>query len=440
MATPLNQQPDQQVAIIGAGCAGLSAAAHLASQGVKVTLFESAPQLGGRARGLSYKGLQLDNGQHIMLGAYQHTLALLKQAGMDERELLLRQPLKLSVINLNTQAKMVLKTANWLPAPLHLLSGLISAQGLTFADKWAAVRLILWLRWHGFSLKQDATLQAFLSQQKQPQSLINYLWEPLCLAALNTPLTLASTQVFINVLRDSFTKSKHDSDLLLPRQDLSKVLAEPLAHYIEQHGGEIKRMHVVSQIQASQTGFTVVSKARSHAFSHLIIACAPHQLKHIETTLPLAIPPFSYQAITTVYLQFEPSLQLPQAMIGLSNSLAQWVFDRGQLCGQHGLLAVIISAHAPSSMTQEALAQTITQELTTAFPTLTAPIWHKVITEKNATFSCNAALNRPTHATFIKHLWLTGDYVQADYPATIESAVKSGINCAEVCLATLNAS
>ena len=429
------------VAIIGGGIAGLAAASRLAERGIKATIFEAGAQLGGRARGIKYKDLKLDNGQHILLGAYRETLNLLKLAGVQENQVLMRLPLALHMLNLQNKRSFSLKTCAHLPAPLHLLFGLLLAKGLPFSSRFAAIKFMAWLKLQRFRLKKDLPLALLLQRQQQPQDLIENLWEPLCLAALNTPLAQASAQVFCNVLRDSFNQKKSDSDLLLPRVDLSRLVADPLANYVLANSGEIKLNHAIQHINASDTGFTLSVKDKEYAFSHVIIACGPHQVDNLNVTsnsnpISIAQAQLSYQPITTIYLQYADNSKLPQAMLGLVGSLAQWVFDRGQLCGQHGLMAVIISAHAPLEMTQDALAEKIAGELKNLFPELGSPIWTKVITEKRATFSCDANLLRPK-ALVMVNVYLAGDYVAGDYaysnyPATIEGAVRSGINAANL--------
>lgn len=418
--------PSKHVAIVGGGMAGLAAACSLAERSIKTTLFEAAPQLGGRTRRVEYKGLKLDNGQHILLGAYRETLRLLKLASVDESKVLQRLPLALNMRSSSTLHSVSLSTCRHLPAPFHLLFGFMFAKGLPLKSRVVAIKLMCWLKLQRFKLAQDVPLSEFLQSKGQTPALIDYLWEPLCLAALNTPIEQASAQVFCNVLRDSFAKKKQDSDLLLPRVDLSTLLAEPLSDYLTAHGGEIKLNHVVQKIQNT----TLTIKDENLTFSHVIIACAPHQLDK----LGMSNYPFSYQPITTIYLQYAEDVKLPQAMVGLVDGISQWVFDRGQLCGQAGLVAVIISAHAPFEITQVALAEKVSAELAVVFPHLNAPIWHKVITEKRATFSCEPALARPI--VFLeKNVYLAGDYVTSgdtysDYPATIESAVRSGIAAA----------
>lgn len=423
------------VAIIGAGCAGLAAASLLARRGIAVTLFEAAPQLGGRARGVEYQGLKLDNGQHMLLGAYQETIALLQLAGVDLSQAMHRLPLSMTMVSPNTL--LTLNTCPLLPAPLHLLVGLLLAKGLSAHDKFLAIRFMALQQLRQFKLATDLPLAQFLQQQLQSPFLVAHLWEPLCLAALNTPLAQASSQVFLNVLRDSFTGKKTDSDFLLAKHDLSSLIASPLSQFLTAHGTTITHT-TVQHISTCDAGFTLQSQANTQTFSHVIIAVGPHQLSHI---LPSALATsvdvsrFSYQPITTVYLQYETKQALPQAMLGMVGTLSQWAFDRGQLCGQLGLIAVVISTSgAHQNMSHAELAQHVNSELHGVSPSLGHPIWHKVITEKRATFSCDAGLKRPTHQTSLPNLFLAGDYIEGDYPATIEGAVRSGMQAANLVL------
>jgi hydroxysqualene dehydroxylase len=415
----------KHVAVVGGGLSGLAAACILASRGISVSLFEAGNHLGGRARSVNYKDVKLDNGQHILLGAYKETLALLKLAGVHESKAMIRLPLQLSMLDLSKKSRFSFKACSALPAPLHILAGLLFAKGASLTERLSAIKLMVWIKVNHFKLLQDEPLAGFLQRKNQSETLIKNLWEPICLAALNTPLALASTQIFLNVLRDSFANKKTDSDLLLPKVDLGALLAEPLANYIQQYGGEVKTNCVIKSITPVETGFLLNDE---RTFSHAIIACAPHQLSHLSINLPNFSEHFHYQPITTIYLQYAENTKLPQAMTGLVGSLAQWVFDKGILCNQNGLMAVVISAHAPFDIPQEALAARIAEELKNTFPQLDKPLWHKVITEKRATFSCHVNLLRPASSTLYPNLFIAGDYTYADYPATIEGAVRSGIN------------
>lgn len=441
------QDKSANIAIIGAGCAGLAAASRLTDLGAQVSLFEAAPEAGGRARSITFRQQTLDNGQHILLGAYQETLRLMARHSPASEPPLQRMPLTMRMLATNQAAHgqdvLRLQTPCCLPAPLHLLFALLSAHGLSFRDKWLALRMMAALQWRAFTCDNDLPLAEYLQQQAQSTRLIALLWEPLCLAALNTPLQQASTRVFLNVLRDSFAKQRQNSDMLLSKVDLGQLLAKPILTYLLEQGGAL-RHEMVREIIVQHTPqgrhFAIMSQDSTTQFSQVIIAVAPHQLKSLVVQgidLASQVKHFTYQPITTVYLQYPPQVKLPSPMLGLHGGISQWVFDRGQLIGTAGLLAVVIScAGTHGKLTNTALADTIAAELHAAFK-LPAPLWTKVITEKRATFACTSHLHRPCSETDMPGLYLAGDYVaaptpQENYPATIEGAVRSGLRCAEL--------
>lgn len=420
------------IAIIGAGWAGLSTACELAAQGIRVTVLEAGPRPGGRARGFARNGLQLDNGQHIMLGAYRETLRLMQQVGLREEDGLLRLPLRLFFphhLDLDTPR---------LPAPLHLLAGLMTATGLNAGERWAALRLMTRLRLLNYRLAQDITVAELLAGQ--PEKLVRLLWEPLCLAALNTPLEQASAQVFLNVLRDSFSHARSDSDLLLPRTDLSTLFPMAAMRFIESHGGQVRLATRATSVEAAHDGVTI----NGEHFSHLICAVAPHAvaglLGHVAEMSGVidALDQFSYQPIATVYLQYPAETRLDFPMLGMTGGHAQWVFDRGALCGQPGLLSCVISADGPHmALDHDSLAQSAHAELQALLGPLASPEWQQVIVEKRATFACTPNLQRPAVTTPHSRIFLAGDYTTGDYPATLEGAVRSGVQCAQTLMTTL---
>ncbi len=431
------------VGIIGGGLAGLAAAATLAEKGIQTTVFEAGSQLGGRARNVAVEFnsqvVQLDNGQHILLGAYHETLKLLKKIGVDEQDALLRLPLTLNIKSLNHLPSFKFRASNYLPFPLNQLFGFLFCKGLSLRERTNLLHFMLNLKRSNFHIPTDKPLNDYLGAERQSSNTIKLLWEPLCLAALNTPITVASSKVFLNVLRDTFDGKKSDSQLLLPKQGLSDLFSKPITHYLQSRNGTILTGHRVKAVKASEGGFTVQSKDQLFQFSHVILATSALRLQDVASQLPKLAGPvettksYQYQPIYTIYLQYSTDTKLPHAMIGLAGTLSQWVFDRGILCGQHGLMAVIISAEgAHQNCSQDELALTVASELHQAFPVLKKPLWHQVIAEKRATFSCQVDLARPSHETHQKNLYIAGDYTYADYPATIEGAVRSGVNAANM--------
>ena len=421
-----------RVAIIGGGYAGMAAAAELARNAVPVTVFEAGRVLGGRARRVDTDGMRLDNGLHVLLGAYRETLRLIelvKDPG--EPTGLLRLPLELTI-----HPSFRLRAAR-LPAPLHLFSALLRARGLNFGNRLAAARFMAWAQYSGFRLAQDTSVADLLSAKRQPDTVSRLLWNPLCVSALNTPPSRASAQVFLNVLRDSLNGSRADSDLLLPTLDFSALFPERAARYVQAHGGSVRLGVTVDALQQKDNGF----EFGGERFSHAILAVTPHRvgalLAHHAALTPIVqmIDRFVYQPIFSVYLQYAPGSRLPFRMGGLEARFSQWLFDRGQLCGQDGLVGVVISAGgAHQELGQDDLARAVHAELVEYFPGLGEPRWHRVIAEKRATFSCTPGLRRPDNVTPVAGLYLAGDYTASAYPATIESAVRSGVRAANLVL------
>lgn len=435
-----------KIAIIGGGCAGLTVAIQLAKQGCDVSLFEASSELGGRARSVQVKNTTahaLDNGQHILIGAYSATLQLLATLGVPEKQAFLRLPFSIRMLSQGL-SRLTLKTTPYLPSPLAMLIGLLGCQGLKFSERLAAIGMMLRVTIKSYRLAQDLPLAEFLAQQGQSENTVRLLWEPISLAALNTPLELASTQVFLNALKDTLAASfglnlKKNSDFLLAKQDLSKLIAEPASVYLKQHGVSIKLKQRITAISKSNQAYRLIGAEESSVFSHVVLATAPHHASQLTAGLAelqaemAVLAKFSYQPIVTVYLQYPAGTRLTQPMLGLANGLGQWVFDRGQLCQQDGLLAVVISGTGQhQGWTQDQLSLKVIEDLKQTFPDLGEPLWHKVIAEKRATYACTPNLARPSQRTALLNFYLAGDYTYANYPATIEGAVRSGLLCAEL--------
>ncbi|MCX8520672.1 MAG: FAD-dependent oxidoreductase, partial [Rhodoferax sp.] len=237
----------QQVAVIGGGWAGLAAAVTATQAGHRVTLFEATRHWGGRARSVDPDSAttsataastrnplkhQLDNGQHILIGAYTHTLALLRAVGIQPSTVLHRMPLTLLYPDGNG-----LRLSQW-PAPLNLLTGILSARGWTLADKTALLNTARTWQRAGFTCPDSLTVAALC--QNLPPTIRQQLMEPLCLSALNTPPERASAQVFLRVLQDALMAGRGSSNLLLPRTDLSQLLPTPAALWLEQRGAQLR--------------------------------------------------------------------------------------------------------------------------------------------------------------------------------------------------------
>jgi squalene-associated FAD-dependent desaturase len=444
----------RSVAVIGGGWAGCAAAVELARAGYKVTLFEAARTLGGRARRVDTDRAHLDNGQHILLGAYSETLRLMKLTGVDRDKTLLTLPLQMRYPPGGGMD--FVAPALPVPAPLHLALALLRAKGLERADKLSLARFSTTARWMGWRLHTDCSVSELLERFDQTPRLIQLMWRPLCLAALNTPPQRASAQIFLNVLRDSLGARRSASDMLLPRADLSALLPEAAGALVAAHGGSVRTGAKVQAIRPIenrlwqlQVSGAAVGGQWSTYFGGVVLATGAsqaaallHDIPECDTSaLCRQLTAFEPEAITTCYLQYAPATRLALPFYALLDDphnyqWGQFVFDRGQLdAAQAGLLAVVISASGEAAgQSQELLAEAVAVQLAAVFqrPELGRPAWFKVITEKRATYACTPGLVRPGNASGLPGLAIAGDYTAGDYPATLESAVRSGVAAAGV--------
>ena len=417
------------VAVIGAGWAGLAAAVAATRDGQRVTIYESSRALGGRARSLATllpdgSTALLDNGQHIMIGAYTATLRLMLDVGVDPPAVLLRLPLTLRFPDGDGLA------LPDLPAPLDAAWGIARARGWTVRDK--ASMLATALRWQlgGFRCEPSATVLDVcrgLAPRVQQE-----LIEPLCVSALNTPASRASGQVFLRVVRDALFGSGHGpwsgSNLLLPRVDLGRVFPQAAAQWLAQRDASMVLGHRVQALAPLGSGWQVDGTR----FDAVVLACpvweAARLVRGAGVDAAAWLAPaesLAHEAIATVYACGGPRLPLPMLALRTTPSApAQFVFDRSQLGGPAGLLAFVVSAsHDDRDALQDLV---LAQAAALGWDRLQAV---QTVVEKRATFACTPALRRPP-AGVAPGLLACGDYVDGPYPATIEGAVRSALQAA----------
>ncbi|AEG92663.1 hydroxysqualene dehydroxylase HpnE [Ramlibacter tataouinensis] len=413
-----------QIAVIGAGWAGLAAAVTATQAGHRVSVFEAARTLGGRARSLEVALPEggtalLDNGQHILIGAYGRTLALMRTVGVEPAQVLHALPLTLRFPDGTGLA-----LPAW-PAPLDAAWGIARARGWDARDKASLLRAALRWRLAGFQCAPDQTVLA-LCDGLAPR-VLRELVEPLCVAALNTPAARASGQVFLRVLRDSLfgpgDGAWGSSWLLLPHAPLGELLPQAAARWLAARGQVLATGHrVASLAQDGPSGWRVDGQP----FDAVLLACPPWEAQRLLAPLPCAAAwralaqGLAHEPIATVYASSRRRLPLPLlALRDGPDAPAQYVFDRGQLGGPQGLLAFVASASrgAREAVERQVLAQAHALGWTDVRALQT-------VVEKRATFACLPGLRRPP-VRVAPGLLACGDYVEGPYPATLEGAVRS---------------
>jgi squalene-associated FAD-dependent desaturase len=436
------------VAVVGAGWAGCAAAVMLAHAGMRVTLLEQAATPGGRARRVTLDGMALDNGQHLLLGACRQTLRLIRHVHRgDPTPLFRRLPFMLTPFGAARPDAVSLR-ARFAPAPFHLLLAALAAHGLSLGERIAlaaAARRLF--RAAASPLDRETVVQCLADA---PLRTIAGVWEPFCISALNTPPDTASARAFGRVVREAFTGSARNSDMLIPLVDLSALFPDAAARYLRQHGGALRFATTVRAVAPKGEGVDVVVGEATERFDAAIVAVGPHQLAPLldraettpETRAALdAVAAYEYESITTVYLAYAERLPLRLPVMRLDDAPGQWLFDRSAASaaelpqGARSLVAVVISTSGPhDALPQPALADQVDAQLRRLGRQWPLPLWSRVIAEQRATYACQPGLARPASPRLGPCLYLAGDYTDPALPATLEAATRSGVAAAQTLL------
>ncbi len=412
-----------KVAVVGAGWAGLAAAVRATQAGHAVTVFEMAAQAGGRARAVEVEGLALDNGQHILIGAYLRTLDLMRTVGADVDALLHRQPLELRY----PDGRGLRLPAG--PAWLAFGVGVMRCRGMAWSDRLALLRASAGWALAGFRCAPQTTVEQLCA--RLPPAVRKLLIEPLSVAALNTGAAEASAAVLLRVLRDALFGGRGAADLLLPRRPLGALLPDPASAWLARHGAELRLGTRVQALGRGLAGW----QFDGHAFDAVVLACPAAEAARLARPSAPAwaarAQALGYEPIVTVYLRC-PGARLPAPMTALLEgpaAPAQFAFDHGALGANAGVFAFVVSgARAWVERGLDTTSEAVLEQALAAFPPGTWPTRPQVLrtlAEKRATFRCVPALDRPP-AQVAPGLLAAGDYVEGPYPATLEGAVRAG--------------
>jgi squalene-associated FAD-dependent desaturase len=418
----------RRVAVIGAGVSGLAAAIHLdrlAGENTRITLFDARRQAGGRTRSYTDRetGDTLDNGQHLLMGCYRDTIEYCGIIGT-AAEIEWQETMEIPFFTGNGTSRK-LRLAK-LPAPFHLLWGLISADLLTWEEKRAALRF-------GRVLKSKASFAGYTCQQlmeatAQPRSLVRKLWEPMVLAVLNASLKEGSAAAFVEAFRLIYFGKRQDASLIFPSIGLSELLIDPAIQQLRDKGHDLRLGQPVRKVSA---GLVVSTAFGDEEFDAVILASTTGP----EIEIPVALPSIHHSPILNAYFWLDTVvLSFPvNAFIGGD---LQWAFTRPTSFGKQRLALTVSAAGPLIEKTNEELIELLWNDLRSHVPEARDAklLRAQIIKEKRATplFTPEAFASRPDTATAIKGFYLAGDIVQNGLPATIEGAIRNGKRAAEM--------
>jgi|SRR5690625_1721171 len=426
-----------KIAVIGAGWAGAACAWQLEQDGHQVIVFDSAPQAGGRARQVQAPWGPIDNGQHLLLGAYQHTLDIMRRLGLDPEARFFR--FELDIVQLDERFRL----RYWpLPEPWHQLGVLLGSTGLNLQDRLALRRCLKWLEKTNWQPPAQDTVDDLMRQSRQTPKLVEKLWRPLCIAALNTPLATASAQIFAAVLRDSLGAGRRHTQMLIPRHSLSDLWVNTALDTVDCRFG-----HPVRSLQLHEHGLSI---DKEHFDVAVLATQIPSALRLLK---PWAMHPnqkkvinqlesIRFNPISTVYLQPERPWAFSRPMTMLvdepnSPKAGQWLFNHAAIPGSfagHSLAVVISdSAHLKGydkATILRAIEAQIRNQLPAGVPSLPRIVDSLLITEQRATFMAVPGLQRPIAHSPWPDIYFAADWVDGPYPAVLEAAVHSGLETA----------
>jgi len=440
---------DFDAIIIGAGCAGFSAATALVERGARVLVLEARPGLGGRATAFTdpETGERVDNGQHILMGCYTDTLAFLDRIGASDR-VTWQTGLKVPMIDRAGHESMLSLPA--LPSPLHFLAGVLAWDALRWSERLSVVKIGRSIGssrpvGSGFSRtvpERHQTVREWLAANGQAPRLCELLWEPLALAALNQSIDQAEASNFIEILKRIFGPDPAAAALVLPSVPLDELYAEPSRQWLVERGSEV-RVSAPAKVLINGNRVSGVRVRDEIIHAPIVISTVPwHTFPSLFDTVPKPLQQTAANAaglgslpIVTVNLWFDRAV-MHEPLVGLPGRNFQWVFDRRALVGGALSHLSMISSGAETIVTRtnDELTAMALGEVRDAMPAARAATLRKsvAVREKRSTFSLAVdAPPRPTTRTAIDGFLLAGDWIDTGLPATIESAVVSGRWAAE---------
>jgi squalene-associated FAD-dependent desaturase len=430
------------VAIAGGGLAGLAAACDLADAGYAVTLIEKRPFPGGRSYSYTDKssGLTVDNGQHVFLGCCTEYIRFLERLGVREA-VHLQKRFRVPVID-KVWGESVLAAAN-LPPPMHLLPSLLRFRSLSPGEKalagWALSQMQLTDRSRHPEL-DDITFEEWLLARKQSPHAIRALWNLIVLPTLNGDASRVSADLAMMVFQEGFLRSRHGANVGWAKVGLSQLLADAARRYIEERGGELRLGEGIAAVEVEGGRVSRLRSESGDVTAEAYVIALP-----VESVLDVLPGPVRDDAffsrigrirtspIVNVHLRYDRPVW-GRGFAAFLNTPVQWVFNKTKLWGEQGAgqyLDISLSgAHDFIDLPSAEIIQLFTKEMFALFPaTRGAELTRSlVVKQRDATFDAVPGVGalRPAQATPLRNLFLAGDWTQTGWPATMESAVRSG--------------
>jgi len=418
-----------RVHVIGGGVAGLSAAVELAAR-AEVTVYESGPACGGRARSYRDKtlGCRIDNGNHLLLSAND---AVFRYLGLIGAEKSLTGPgvPDFPFFDLERSLAWTLKLSRG-RVPFWVLPGAARVPGMRVSELASLAKLL------------RAGEDAVVSDCLVPGELSRRLLAPFSVSALNTPCETGSAWLLGNVVRQSLARGGMACRPWFPAVGLSESLVDPALDHLALMKAVVRPKTRVSALEVEH-GRVVALFARDERIAvgpedKVIVAVPPHVAQGLlGPHVPGFEVPDAFEAIVNVHFRLEEPVRARGVLartklVGLVGGIAEWVFLKGDI-----LSVTISAANRYLGRDMDDLAREVWGEVRRVVGpvvenVLPDEVAHRVVVEKRATFAATPEQNRkrPSARIGIANLALAGDWTATGLPATLEGAVRSGVEAA----------
>ena len=436
------------IVVIGAGFAGLSAAVRLSAAGRRVLVLEATGAGGGRSRSFVHgaSGMELDNGQHLMMGCYRETLAFLRTIGR-EADVQFQRNMRVDMVK--PGGGRVRLRCPALPAPLHLAAGLMTMRGLGVVHKAAALRAGLLLRGEVDRPDDNETCDAWLRRLGQTQGIRGAFWDPLIWGVLNDDPLVASAAMLVAVLERAFMGTRDASRFGIPRVPLSRLYVDDAIALLRDQGQQVRVATPARELVTDANGICGVRLRDGELIEtrdvisavppHVLLSMLPDSARRHPVSADVEELTVSPIINLWVFCDRPPFSDAP--FVGLIGSELHWLFDRSKIEGRDDgpvlLNCTISGARGLVDDRPEQVLSMFKSEMRRFFPDRPIAVRDaKVIKERRATISHAAGTyqRRPETKSPIAGLWLAGDWVRTGLPATIESACQSGHDAAAAIL------
>ena len=423
----MNVSPD--VVVVGAGLSGLATALACSKAGLTVRVLEGAGQAGGRCRSFNDKYLdrRIDNGNHFIMSANRHARNYLKRVGAEDE--LVSPPFALyPFVDVSTGERWTIRF-NEGPIPFWVLDAKTRIPGTKISDYLAGLKI-------AFAGSGKTVAEAVGIEPGQEGLLFKRLWEPMCLAILNTTPERGQANLLWRALRETFALGGQACTPMTAQHGLGTAFVEPALRTLADEGVEIafgKRLREVeakdrsiSQLQFSDETLDI------SGHTQIVLALPPSRLHQV---MPEFEPPKDDASILNVH--FLAPQPIPRDALGQGFFLGMLGGDAQWAVLHDDIVSLTVSAsHAIGldDTPNDEVVGKLWREVAIAFE-LGDMRYHKVrvIREKRATFdqSPEGASRRLACETRYRNLWLAGDHTQTGVPATIEGAIRSGNKAAD---------